>query len=102
MVSVGQVCGTRGSSIVSSAADVQWMSVVRGMRGVAEVCEMCMCLSRGSVGGEVWIRGLGFGFTNPVRTGGECWTCGGVGGVGGEWVGGLNQGLQGWSGVVSV
>ena len=24
-----------------------WMSVVRGMRGV---CEMCMCLARGGVG----------------------------------------------------
>ena len=45
----------------------------------------------GSVGGE-WIRGLGLGFTNPVGTGGVfdvClyFGCGGVGGVGGEWVG---------------
>ena len=38
------------------------------------------------------MRGLGLGFTNPVGTGG-CWTCvcffgcGGVGGVGVEWVG---------------
>ena len=56
-------------------------------------------------GGE-WMRGLGFGFTNPVGAGG-CWTCvcfgcGGVGGVGGEWVGGLDQGLEGWGGVMSV
>ena len=29
-----------------------WMSVVRGMRGVGVVCEMCMCLARGGVGGE--------------------------------------------------
>ena len=28
---VGHVRGTRGSGIVSSAADVLWMSVVRGM-----------------------------------------------------------------------
>ena len=35
---------TRGSGIVSSEADVLWMSVVRGMRGVARVCEMYMCL----------------------------------------------------------
>ena len=28
--------------------------------------------------------------------------CGGVGGVGGEWVGGLGQGLGGWCGVMSV
>ena len=26
-----RACGTRGSGIVSSAADVLWMSVVRGM-----------------------------------------------------------------------
>ena len=30
-VSAGHVSGTRGSGIVSSAADVLWMSVVRGM-----------------------------------------------------------------------
>ena len=27
---------------------------VRGMRGVGGVCEMCMCLARGGVGGE-WV-----------------------------------------------
>ena len=48
MVSAGHVDVTRGSGIVSSAADVLWMSVVRGMRGVAGVCEMCMCLARGA------------------------------------------------------
>ena len=48
----GHVSGTRVSGIVSSAADVLWMSMVRGMRGVGGVCEMCMCLSRGGVGGE--------------------------------------------------
>ena len=42
----------RGSGIVSSAADVLGMSVVRRMREVDGVCEMCMCLDRGSVGGE--------------------------------------------------
>ena len=32
---------------------VLWMSVERGMRGVGEVCEMCMnLLAGGSVGGE--------------------------------------------------
>ena len=31
MVSAEHVCGTRGSGIVSSAANVLWMSVVRGM-----------------------------------------------------------------------
>ena len=85
MVSAGHVGGTRGSGIVSSAADVLWMSVVRGMRGVGGVCEMCMCLARGGVGGErgEWMRGLGLGFTNPVGTGGVldvclCFGCGGV------------------------
>ena len=28
--------------------------------------------------------------------------CGGVDGVGGEWVGGFDQGLEGWDGVMSV
>ena len=46
MISAGQVGGTCGSGIVSSAADVLWMS------GVGGVCEMCMCLARGGVGGE--------------------------------------------------
>ena len=55
MVSAGHVGGTRGSGIVSSAADVLWMSVVRVMRGVDGVCEMCMCLARGGVGGE-WVE----------------------------------------------
>ena len=31
MVSAGHVDGTRGSGMVSSAADALWMSVVRGM-----------------------------------------------------------------------
>ena len=31
MVSAGHVGGTRDSGMVSSAADVLWMSVVRGM-----------------------------------------------------------------------
>ena len=63
MVSEGHVC-----SIVSSADDVLWMSVVRGMRGVGGVCEMCMCLIRRGVCGEGVSR-LNMSFTNPVRTG---------------------------------
>ena len=46
-MSAGHVGSTRGSYNVSCAADVIWMSVVRGMRGVGGVCEMCMCLARG-------------------------------------------------------
>ena len=42
MVSARHVGGTLGSGIVSSAADMLWMSVVRGMKGVGVVCEMCI------------------------------------------------------------
>ena len=31
-----------------------------------------------------------------------CFGCGGVSGVGGEWVGGLDQGWEGCGGVMSV
>ena len=52
MLSAWHMGGTRGSGIVSSAADVLWM------KGVGGVCEMCMCLARGGVGGEGgdWMR----------------------------------------------
>ena len=76
VVSAGYVGGTRGSGIVYSVADMLWMSVVRGMRGVGEVCEMCICLARGGVreeGGE-WI---GFGLYP---------SCGNRGSVGRVWV----------------
>ena len=61
--------GTRGSGVMSNTGDVLEMSVVRGVGGV---CDMCMCLARGGVGGEggEWMRELGLGFTNPVGTGG--------------------------------
>ena len=59
--------GTRGSGVLSSTGDVL-------VRGVGGVCDMCMCLARGGVGGDggEWMRELGLGFTNPL---GECWTC---------------------------
>ena len=38
MVSAGHVGSTRGSGIVSSTANMLWMSVVHGMRGVRGVC----------------------------------------------------------------
>ena len=55
-------------------------------------------------GGE---RMRGLGFTNAVITGGVldvclCLGCGAVGGVGSEWVGGLDQGLEVLGGVMSV
>ena len=52
VVSVGHVGGTRVSCIVSSAANMIGISVVHGIRGVGGVCEMCICLARGGVGGE--------------------------------------------------
>ena len=89
------MCGTRGSGVLSSTGNVLELSVVRGVGGV---CDMCMCLVRGGVGGEgvEWMRELGLGFTNLMGTGGVlnmclCFGCGGVGGVGGEWVGGLDH-----------
>ena len=41
--------GTRGSGVLSSTGDVIEISVVRGVGGV---CDICMCLARGGVGGE--------------------------------------------------
>ena len=77
MLRAGHVGGTRGSGFVSSVAGVLWMSVVRGMRGVGGVCEMCLCFVRGGVGGEgaEWMKGLGLGFTNPAATGGVLDVC---------------------------
>ena len=53
--------------------------------------------------GEVgeWMRGLGLGITNPVRTGEmlDVYLCLGVGG---EWLRGLDQGLEEWGDVMSV
>ena len=90
-MSAGHVGGTRGLCIVSNAADVLWMSVVRGMRGVG--------VARGGVDGEggEFMKGLALGFTNPVGTGGVldvclCLACSGVDGLGGEWVGGRGLG----------
>ena len=56
---------TSGSGVLSSTCDVL-------VRGVGGVCDMCMCLARGGVGGEggEWMRELGLGFTNPVGAGG--------------------------------
>ena len=49
------------------------------------------------------MRGLGLGLS-PEGTGGmlDVCMCFGCGGVGGESVGGLDLGLEGWGGVMSV
>ena len=67
---------------------------VLGMKRVGVVCEICMCLARGGVGGEAgeWIRELGLDFTNPVGIVVMlyvclCLGCGSVNDVCGEWVG---------------
>ena len=44
----GELCGTRGLGVLSSSGDVLEMSV---MRGVGGVCDMCICLAQGAVGG---------------------------------------------------
>ena len=91
------ISGTRGSGVLSSTGGVLEMSVVRGVGGV---CDMCMCLARGGVGGEggEWMRELGLGFTNALGAGGvlDVCLCFGCGGVGGEWVVGLDQGRVWW------
>ena len=89
--------GTRGLGVLSSTGDVL-------VRGVGGVCGMC--LARGCLGGEggEWMRELGLGLTNPLGTGGvlDMCLCFGCGGVGGEWVGGLDKGRELWGGVMSV
>ena len=45
---------------------------------------------------------IGFGLHQSCGDMGECFGCGGVGGVSGEWVGGLDQGRERWCGVMSV
>ena len=67
--------------------------------GCEELVEYMRCVWLGSS----WVeRGLDLGFTNPVGTGGVLDVCFGCGGVGGEWVKGLDQSLEGWGGVMSV
>ena len=53
---------------------------------------------------DEWMRGFGLGFTSPVGTGGvlDVCLCFGCGDVGGDGVGGLDQGLERWGGVMSV
>ena len=66
----GMCVAHNGLGIVSNAAEVLCISVVRGMRGVAGVCEMC--LARGGVGveGGEWIR-----FLITFWEQGKYWTC---------------------------
>ena len=56
MVNAEHVGGTRDSAIMSSTTDMIWIGVVRGMRGVGGVCEMC--LARDGEESE-WMRGFG-------------------------------------------
>ena len=62
------MCVTRGSSVVTSAYDMLEMSVVRGVRGVGGVWEMCVYGSGGVVG--VVVERMGLDFNNPVGIGG--------------------------------
>ena len=63
----------------------------------------CVCVWLGAAwaergGGCEWMGGLGLGVTNHVIAMGvlDVCLCLGCGGVGEEWVGGLDQGLEGW------
>ena len=72
----------------------------------------CVCVCLGAVSEERgWVdERIGFGLYLSCGNRGSCVSvdvclcldCGGVGGIGGEWVGGLGQGLEGWSGFMSV
>ena len=75
-----------GLGIVPSTADVLRICVVRGMKGGGRV----KCVWLGVAWEDMEVRGLGLGFTNPVGTGGvlDVFLC-----CGGEWVGGLEQGI---------
>ena len=86
--------GTRGSGVLSITGDLL-------VRGVGGVCDMCICLARGGVGGEggEWMRELGTGGVLDMCL---CFGCGGVGGIGGERVGGLDKDRERWGGVMSV
>ena len=56
MVSAWHVGGTRGLGIMSSEADVLWMSVVRGLRGLVEYVR-CVCVWVAVGSGQVaWTR----------------------------------------------
>ena len=58
--------GTRGSGVLSSTGDVL-------VRGVGGVCDMCMCLARGGVGGEGVSGGENWVWALPILWGqGEC------------------------------
>ena len=48
--------GTRGSGLLCSTGDVLEMSVVRGVGGL---CDMCMCLARGGMGGALLLTKAG-------------------------------------------
>ena len=76
---------------MSNTADMLGMSLVLGIRGVGGVC-----LARGGVG----VSGLGLGCTNPVDTVRvlDVCLCLRCGGVGREWV----WGMEGWGGVIYV
>ena len=65
--------GARESGVLSSTCDVLEMSVVRGVGGV---CDMCMCLVRGGVGGEGGESMRRLVWALPILwEPGECWTC---------------------------
>ena len=85
-------CGTRCSGIVSIAADVLWISV---MKGVGGVCGICLA-RRGWRGGRVDER-VACGL---YQSRGNRGNVGRVSVFG--WGVGLDQGLKRWGGTMSV
>ena len=77
---------------------LSWVELVQRVR--------CVCVWLGAAwmerGGGECMRGLGLGFTNPVGTGEVLDVCLCFGCGGGECVGGLYQGLEGWGDVMSL
>ena len=90
--------GTRGSGVLSSTGDVL-------VRGVGGVCDMCMCLARGGVGGEggEWMRELGLGL---YQSSGDRGSVGHVSVFWLRWCGWcrwrVGRGRERWGGVMSV
>ena len=98
-MSAGNMRGTRSSGIVSCAADVLWMSMVRGMRGVGGVC------GSGRHGWRGWCVDERIGVV-LYQFCGNRWNVGRVSVFGLRWCGWckecLDQGLEGRGSVMSV
>ena len=82
-----------------------WCFGFRGELGFLNCDDVCMCVVNKQfqllefVSESVYVD-LQYDEISLTFTAGPAW--GGVGGVGGEWVGGLDKGRERWGGVMSV